>query len=88
MWGEFGTDLIKPGERRLKIKFHLIFLKLSQCLVVFSVRVILQLVFQEGRGAKIKQRVSQTMSYLSRAILWQGSVLAVKQEMDGASSSC
>lgn len=88
MWGEFGTDLIKPGERRLKIKFRLIFFKLSQCLVVFSVRVILQLVFQEGRGAKIKQRVSQTMSYLARAILWQGSVLAVKQEMDGASSSC
>lgn len=85
MWGEFGTDLIKPGERRLKIKFRLIFLKLSQCLVVFSVRVILQLVFQEGRGAKIKQRVSHTMSYLA---IWQGSVLAVKQEMDGASSSC
>lgn len=85
MWGEFGTDLIKPGERWLKIKFRLIFLKLSQCLVVFSVRVILQLVFQEGRGAKIKQRVSHTMSYLA---IWQGSVLAVKQEMDGASSSC
>lgn len=59
---------------------------LSQCLVVFSVKFILQLGFQEGRPAK-RKRVSHSMSYLARVILWQGSVLAVKQEMDSASSS-
>lgn len=85
MGDEFGIDLIKPGERWLKTKFHLYFL--SQYLVVFSVNVFLQLVFQEGKQSKRKQGVSDLVSYLATTILWQCSVLAVKQKMSDASSS-
>lgn len=56
---------------------------LSQCLVVFSVKIFSD--FEKETTARRKQGVSDLMSYLAIALTWQGSVLAVKK-MNSASS--